>query len=229
MKSTTGDYQLASTLIEKDLGIYFDPSLKFTQHIAEIVKKANCRLGLIRRAFTSLDVQLFRVLYKSLVRPILEYGNVIWNPLFKKDILNLEKVQRRATKLVYVIKDMPYEVRLEYLDLPTLIYRRARADAIQTFKIINHLEKIDRSHFFVLSDTGYDTRHSRYSLYKRRVRTQLRHHSFSNRVINLWNSLPGDVTQAGTVDLFEIRLYKHWQTLNWKYSMDSYHKLPWEI
>ncbi|KAJ8045413.1 hypothetical protein HOLleu_08421 [Holothuria leucospilota] len=127
---------------------------------------------------------------------------------------------------------MPYEVRLEYLDLPTLIYRRARADAIQTFKIINHLEKIDRSYFFVLSDTGYgtyDTRHSRYSLYKRRVRTQLRQHSFSNRVINLWNSLPGDVTQAGTVDLFKIRLDKHWQTLNWKYSMDSYHKLPWEI
>ncbi|KAJ8022230.1 hypothetical protein HOLleu_39652 [Holothuria leucospilota] len=119
MRSTTGDYQIASTLIEKDLTIYFDPSLKFTQHIAEIVKKANCRLGLIRSAFTSLDVQLFRVLYKSLVRPILEYGNAIWNPLFKKDILNLEKVQWRATKLVYVIKDMPYEVRLEYLDLPT--------------------------------------------------------------------------------------------------------------
>ena len=220
---------IASTSLEKDLGICFGPSLKFSQHIAEIVKKANCRLGLIKRAFTTLDVHLFRILYKSLVRPILEYGNVIWNPLLKKDILHLEKVQRRATKLVCEIKDMPYEVRLQYLDLPTLIYRRARADAIQTYKILNNLENIDQAYFFTSRDSGYDTRSSQHSLYKRRVRTQLRHHSFSNRVVNLWNSLPGSVTQSGTVNCFKSRLDKHWMSLNWKFSMDSYHKLPWEI
>ena len=204
----------------------------FREHFRLTLEKARSRVATIRRfGFYKggLSLPSSIKLYKSLVRPILEYGNVIWNPLLKKDILHLEKVQRRATKLVCEIKDMPYEVRLQYLDLPTLIYRRARADAIQTYKILNNLENIDQAYFFTSRDSGYDTRSSQHSLYKRRVRTQLRHHSFSNRVVNLWNSLPGSVTQSGTVNCFKSRLDKHWMSLNWKFSMDSYHKLPWEI
>ena len=72
----------------------------------------------------------FKLLYKSLVRPILELTGTVWNPYKLKHIRSLESVQRRATKLVQAIKDLPYEDRLRSLDLPTLAYRRSRGDLI---------------------------------------------------------------------------------------------------
>ena len=83
---------------EKDLGITFDRTLHFTEHIEKCSSKANQRIGLIRRNFKYMDEKLFIVLYKALIRPLLEYGNVVWKPYFKKDSELLERVQRRATR-----------------------------------------------------------------------------------------------------------------------------------
>ena len=65
-------------------------------------------------------------LYKSLLRPILEYGNIIWGPHFTLDQRAIEHTQRRATKLVLELKDSEYVEQLEALDLPSLLYRRTR-------------------------------------------------------------------------------------------------------
>ena len=67
---------------------------------------------------------MFLQLYKTLIRPHLEYGSVIWSPYLKKDIYLLENVQRRATKLVKEVKDLPYQDRMKNLGLSTLQYRR---------------------------------------------------------------------------------------------------------
>ena len=85
---------------EKDLGVKFDECLNFATHISEVITKGNQRIGLIRRSFTFMNKQIFLTLYKALVRPLLEYCNTIWHPLYKKENEGLEKVQRRATKLV---------------------------------------------------------------------------------------------------------------------------------
>ena len=69
-------------------------------------------------------------LYKSFVRPILEYGNTVWGPMFVLDQQSVEKIQRRATKLVREIKDLSYVDRLRNLNLPSLRYRRTRGDLI---------------------------------------------------------------------------------------------------
>ena len=61
-----------------------------------------------------------------MVRPHLEYGNVIWVPYYKTDIKKLEAVQRRATKLITSLKDKAYGERLKELKLPSLVYRRKR-------------------------------------------------------------------------------------------------------
>ena len=76
-------------------------------------------------------------LYKSLVdlRPILVYGNAVWSPYLKKNKLLIEGVQRRFTKCVVGVKDMEYEDRLKFLNLPSLEYRRSRGDPIETFKL----------------------------------------------------------------------------------------------
>ena len=114
----------------------FDDELKFNEHIALKVKKANQAVGMIRNTFTYLDKGIFLVLYKSFVRPHLEYSSVVWSPIYKKDILAIENVQRRATKMLPELRDMSYENRLRALGLPTLYYRRDRADMLQLFKIM---------------------------------------------------------------------------------------------
>ena len=120
---------------EKDLGIVFDNRLHFEQHVSDCTTKARQRIGLVKRNFKHLDERTFLTLYKSLIRPLLEYGSTVWKPYYKKDSEALEKVQRRATKLVPRIKDLPYSSRLKVLQLPTLIYRRRRADMLQVYRI----------------------------------------------------------------------------------------------
>ena len=84
---------------EKDLGVIIDQSLNFSKHINEKVNKANRNLGIIFRTFTYMDHDMFRNLYKTIVRPHLEYATTVCTPLFKKDMVAIENVQRRATKL----------------------------------------------------------------------------------------------------------------------------------
>ena len=77
------------------------------------------------------------MLYKSLVRCHLEYANSVWNPYQIQFIKALEKVQMRATRLIYKLRNKSYEERLRILDLPTLKYRRLRGDMIETYKILS--------------------------------------------------------------------------------------------
>ena len=137
---------------EKDVGVLFDTDFNFRTHIRNMIKKANSRIGMIKRTFSRLDITGFKMLYKSLVRPILEYCSSIWFPLFKSDGDEIEKVQRRATKLVTSIRDLPYPERLKILNLPTLHYRRKRADIIQVYRILNGIDNINPDHFFSMAD-----------------------------------------------------------------------------
>ena len=83
----------------------------------------------------------FKILYTAYVRPHLEYATSAWCPYRKKDIKTLEKVQRRATKLVPAVRHLKYPERLRLLDITTLADRRIRGDAIQYFKIKNATKK----------------------------------------------------------------------------------------
>ena len=77
-------------------------------------------MGFIRRSFIHLDEEMFLNLYKALVRPHLEYKNVIWHPTKIKDITAIEIVQRQATKYLSALKDLSCEERLQKLKLPIL-------------------------------------------------------------------------------------------------------------
>ena len=65
----------------------------------------------------------------------------------KKDIEVLEKVQRRATRMVEGYRGMEYEERLKRIGLTTLEMRRERADLLEVFKILKGMEGLDRDHF----------------------------------------------------------------------------------
>ena len=81
---------------------------------------------MIRRNITYKEYSLIVPLYKAIVRPHLEYCIPAWSPYLRKDIDMLEKIQRRATKLIPGLRDLRYEERLKECGLTTLETRRLR-------------------------------------------------------------------------------------------------------
>ena len=94
---------------------------------------ANKVLGMIRRTVVSRDKNTILNLYKALVRPHLEYCVQVWSPYIQKDKDVLEKVQRRATRMIRGYRTLKYEERLERCGLTTLDKRRCRGDLIETY------------------------------------------------------------------------------------------------
>ena len=188
---------------EKDLGVKFDPSLMFSKHIAMISKKANMMAGIVKRTFDHMDESMFITLYKTMIRPHVEYANCIWHPVLKKDSDLIEKVQRRATKLVPNLKDLSYRERLENLNLPTLAYRRLRGDLIQTYKIMQGLNNVQKEAIFRLAEPDSVTRGHRFKLAKQHSRLKLRQNSLGIRIVNTWNNLPDSIVAAKTVNIFK--------------------------
>ncbi len=129
MRNNDNEITLEKVSSESDLGVIIDSNLNFSEHASK-VSLANRNVGIIFRTFTFMDKEIFLNLYKSIVRPHLEYASSVWSPVFKKDRIAIENVQRRATRLVNGLKDMSYEQRLKKLGLPSLEYRRERADMV---------------------------------------------------------------------------------------------------
>ena len=107
----------------------------------------------MKRAFTDLNNDGFLKLYKAMVRPIIEYANTIWGPHFLLDKRRLERVQRRATKMIPSLSDKSYQHRLTSLDLPSLTYRNTRGDLIFLYKLINGYFNLDFSTFLLYPPT----------------------------------------------------------------------------
>jgi ribonuclease P/MRP protein subunit RPP40 len=191
---------------EVDLGIVIQEDLKWAKQCAKVVGKANRTLGLIKRCFGHLTEDVFLKLYKSLVRPKLEYAVQAWRPHLQKDINLLEKVQRRATKLIYSLRINPMMRRLKALKLTTLEIRRTRGDLIEVFKIFKGFDQIDSGRFFEVVESY--TRGHNMKIFKTGCHLDCRKYFFSNRVVNLWNKLPSDVIACDTIGNFKARLDK---------------------
>jgi len=206
---------------EKDIGVIFESSLNFSMHIQSKVSKANQIVGLIRRSFINLTESIFVFLFKSLVRPHLEYANSVWNPFHKKEIDSLENVQRRATKMLPNLKELSYPDRLRKLKLPSLRYRRLRGDMIETFKIVHgYFDPIVAKGLIHLSD-NHITRGNQFKLLKRRSRLDICKYSFSHRIVDIWNNLPDSVVNATSINCFKNRLDRFWSNQPLLYDFNS--------
>ena len=83
------------------LGVLLNSNLNFSNHISNILVKANRTLGFISRNLKRCPTKLRATAYQSFVRPKLEYASAFWDPYHQKDIENIEKVQRKASRFVY--------------------------------------------------------------------------------------------------------------------------------
>ena len=214
-KNPRHDYKIGNTTLDKvseerDLGVYLTEDLKPSLQCVEAAKKAASALGIIR-TFSNFDISSFALLYKTYVRFHMEYCIQAWNPYYRKDIDILEKIQKRATRMVPELRNLSYCDRLKRLGLTTLEDRRKHGDLIETYKIITGKENKQRDRFFKMVDSDNNrTRGNSMKIYKPRLNKCIlrRINFFSVRAVNSWNSLPEDVISAKTVNSFKNRLDK---------------------
>ena len=193
---------------ERDLGVLINNALNWDDNIKAAISKANQILAWVARNVITRDKSVMVSIYKSLIRPHLEYCAQIWSPVAEHGnwgtILEIESVQRRFTRMIEGLGMDSYSQRLESIHLTTLAERRLRGDLIETFKIVNNIVAYGSS-VFRISRSGYNLVSKQYDSNNSKI-NKLYRSFLPNRVQTYWNKLPTHVKNSTSVEQFKVHL-----------------------
>ena len=146
-------------------------------------------------------------MFKTYIRPKIEYNAPIWSPYLKKDVIQLEKIQRHFTKKAFERCNLPnvdYNERLRMLNLLSLENRRIYLDQVFLFNLIHNNYDLAFETFFTLKQSKYSLRsHSSQIMIKNEFRTSHWQNSFFVRAPTTWNKLPQNIINAGSLAMFK--------------------------
>ena len=122
--------------------------LKPSAHARKSANTANKVLGLMARSFHFRDRKTWIGLYKTYVRPHMEYASPYWSPWTNRDIDLLESVQERTVNICSGLRSQTYDDKLKELGLKSLADRRFQSDMVKTWKILNNKDRVKKSIWF---------------------------------------------------------------------------------
>ena len=192
-------HKLESVSATKYLGVTLSDTGEFTEHLKNVANSGNQMLGFIRRNLRVNSKSVKELAYTMLVRPKLEYASTVWDPYKQDQIANLEKVQRRAARVVTnrhrntsSVTDM-----LESLGWQSLEKRRKVARLTLLYKILSNCVNIhsDQLKPTIIRSRRTSVAHPR-QLERCPCKKDLRLNAFFPRSIREWNSLPENVVTA---------------------------------
>jgi hypothetical protein len=198
-----GGNNIEQVVTFKDLGILIGSPFNFKAHMSTACLKANRTLGVLKKVFVSRNRNLMLTLYKSQVRPLLEFGSILWCPYHMNGIELLEKVQKRFCRFFSTLSQLDYKEKLSNLGLMSLKARRLRYRLIFMYKIIHNKTCLNAGDFFRFSErlSGRGNVSSRIILpYANR---DYRRHFFTIEIVNHWNALTQNELMAQSVPEFK--------------------------
>ena len=217
-----GGQVLAVTEQERDLGVVLNNKLGVSEQCKVARGKALRMLGAINRNVAYKNGEVIKKLYCAYVRPHLEFCIQAWSPTYEKDSWLLERVQKRATKMVNGLSNLSYGQRLKKLDMFSLRYRRLRGDLIETFKFVHGQDTGYMKDMFEFSNSNIVRGH-KYKIKTKHSRTRLRQSFFSNRVTANWNRLPESIVSSSSLNVFKNRIDEYFREkgLVFRYKKDE--------
>ena len=189
----------------RDLGIVVDSSLKFHNHVGQVVGKVGCMMGDLLRSTICRSKDFMVTLFVSHIRPIIDYGSCLWNVGYLGDVRKLESLQRRWTREIDGLSGLDYISRLKDLGLFSVYGRLLRLDLIKIWRAFNSEVDVGLSGLFEMA-VSVGTRGHSFKMSIPVCRTEIRRRSFGVRRVLVWNGLPSEVVEAPSVTCFKRRL-----------------------
>ena len=203
---------LSCVPVFKDLGIHISSALKWDYHVNYIHRIASNTSYQILKAFSTKNLWTLRKLFITYVRPKCEYNTPVWSPSQSGDIKKIESIQKSFTRKIFLrsgVKFSSYEDRLNQLNLLSLQDRRTITDLVQMFKIIRGQSDLIFEDFFTYKSNPYTLRGNQLKVDPKTMYNSPQFRSsFFFRGPKYWNSLPNDVANSSSIQVFKSKLFK---------------------
>jgi len=202
-------HTLESVEEAKYLGITIHRCLNWNTHICNIIKKANSTRAFLQRNLNECPTKTKAACYEYLVRPLLEYACTTWDPWTKKNINQLEAVQRRSARFAMGDHSRYSSVTemLKKLAWIPLVERRAKSKAVMLYRITKQQVAIKPNEFLTPSTASSRGHTNKFLLPY--ARTHVYKCSFFPSAIRIWNTIPEEAITKETTEAFKNCIQKY--------------------